>query len=198
MTPAIEMLPEDIRHLYQIIDKRHAIAILQSEFPVEFADLIDVLRAFRLRRSSIVAPGGQKSPVAREIDHLFEAKGWHEKMFRRKVILDGRELDASTHRIDNFRNRIAIEVEWNNKDPFYDRDLNNFRLLHELQEISVGVMITRSDELQDIFNELGKGASYGGSTTHMRKLEQKIDGGGAGGCPLLVFGMTKKLYMPDQ
>ena len=27
-----------------------------------------------------------------------------------------------------FKNRIAVEMEWNNKDPFYDRDLNNFRI----------------------------------------------------------------------
>jgi len=33
--------------------------------------------------------------------------------------------------VDCFKNRVAIEVEWNNKDPFYDRDLNNFRLLYD-------------------------------------------------------------------
>jgi len=25
---------------------------------------------------------------------------------------------------------IAVETEWNNKDPFYDRDLENFKRLH--------------------------------------------------------------------
>jgi hypothetical protein len=29
----------------------------------------------------------------------------------------------------------------------------------------------------------------------MSKLLPKIEGGGAGGCPLLVFGMSKKLYV---
>ncbi|HEX7408337.1 MAG TPA: BglII/BstYI family type II restriction endonuclease, partial [Candidatus Binatia bacterium] len=41
-----------------------------------------------------------------------------------------------------------------------------------------------------------RGASYGESTTHMRKLLPKIEGGGAGGCPLLVFGIRKALYDP--
>jgi hypothetical protein len=36
---------------------------------------------------------------------------------------------------------VALEVEWNNKDPFYDRDLNNFRLLFDLQVIDVGVIM---------------------------------------------------------
>ena len=28
----------------------------------------------------------------------------------------------------------------------------------------------------------------------MNKLKPRIEGGGGGGCPLLVFGITKKLY----
>ena len=38
----------------------------------------------------------------------------------------------------------------NNKDPFYDRDLNNFKLLFDLRAISVGIIITRCDEQYDI------------------------------------------------
>lgn len=95
------------------------------------------------------------------------------------------------------KNRVALEIEWNNKDPFFDRDLNNFRLLFELRAVSVGVIITRSDELQDIFNALGRGSSYGNSTTHMSKLLSRIEGGGGAGCPLLVFGIRKSLYVED-
>lgn len=83
------------------------------------------------------------------------------------------------------------------KDPFFDRDLNNFRLLFDLRAISVGVIITRCDELQRLFEELGRGASYGASTTHMSKLLPKIEGGGGAGCPLLVFGIKKSLYDED-
>ena len=60
-----------------------------------------------------------------------------------------------THKVDCYKNRVALEVEWNNKDLFYDRDLNNFRLLFELRAIDVGLIFTRCDELQDIFDELG-------------------------------------------
>ena len=42
---------------------------------------------------------------------------------------------------------MALEIEWNNKDPFYDRDLNNFRLLFELRVVSVGVIVTRCASL---------------------------------------------------
>ena len=92
---------------------------------------------------------------------------------------------------------MALEIEWNNKDPFYDRDLNNFRLLFDLRVASVGVIVTRCDELQDIFNDLGRGPSFGNSTTHMSKLLPRIDGGSGGGCPVLVFGISRRLYVED-
>ena len=54
--------------------------------------------------------------------------------------------------------------------------------------------MTRCDELQELFRDVGRGSSFGASTTHMSKLLPRINGGGGGGCPLLVFGITKKLY----
>jgi hypothetical protein len=88
-------------------------------------------------------------------------------------------------------------MEWNNKDPFFDRDLNNFRLLFELRAIHVGIIITRSWELQQIFRKLGKGASYGKATTHHEKLWSKVEGGGGGGCPVLTFAILPALFVDD-
>ena len=92
---------------------------------------------------------------------------------------------------------MAVELEWNDKDPFFDRDLNNFRLLFDLRAIDVGVILTRSSDLQAIFNGLGKGASYGNSTTHHEKLWPRFEGGGGGGCPILTFVITPALYVDD-
>jgi hypothetical protein len=89
---------------------------------------------------------------------------------------------------------VAIETEWNNKDPFFDRDLTTFRLLFELNVLSVGVIITRADELQDLFIELGKKTAAGMSTTHMSKLIPKMYNRASGGCPVLALGITKKKY----
>ena len=73
-----------------------------------------------------------------------------------------------------------------------------FLLLFDLRVISVGVIITRTDELQDIFDGLERGDSYGMATTHMSKLLPKLEGGGGGGCPVLVFGITKKVYGENE
>ncbi len=132
------------------------------------------------------------------MDTYLYDRGWVEKEFQTQMVVDQNTMDTPTHKVDCFRNRVALEIEWNNKDPFYDRDLNNFRLLFDLRAISVGVIITRCDNLQEIFNELGRGSSYGASTTHMSKLLPRIEGGGGAGCPLLVFGISKSLYVKDE
>jgi hypothetical protein len=91
-----------------------------------------------------------------------------------------------------------LEIEWNSKDQTFVRDLNNFRVLFDLQVLDVGVIVTRSDHLQGIFAELGIGAKYGASTTHMSKLLPRLLAGGGGGCPVLVFGITQLRYDPNS
>jgi len=191
---AIDVLPPFIRENYEVHEWRHALAILAHDFPSEFADIIDVLTRFRLRKSWIVVGGKNKSGVARWLDEELAAKGWSPKNFDTKIIVDEAAMESPTHEVDCFKGRVALEIEWNNKDPFFDRDLNNFRLLFDLRAISVGVIITRSDALQDIFDELGRGSSYGASTTHLSKLLPRITGGGGAGCPLLVFAIKQTLY----
>jgi hypothetical protein len=142
--------------------------------------------------------GGAKSKVAQAIDTFLFARGWAEKEFSTSVQVDDHIMDSPTHKVDCYKNRVALEIEWNNKDPFFDRDLNNFRLLFDLRAISIGIIITRCDHLQEIFEKIGRGASYGASTTHMSKLLPRIEGGGGGGCPILVFGISKRLYVKGK
>jgi hypothetical protein len=188
------LLPEDIRKAYQIEERHHACSILKIDFAQQWRDLLDVLREFKLRKSDFAKKGGNKSPIARVIDGLFFDRGWIEKSFDIKVTADGNETLAPTHHVDYYKNRIAVETEWNNKDPFFDRDLTTFRLLFELNVLSVGIIITRADELQDVFIELGKPTAAGQSTTHMSKLIPKMYNRASGGCPVLAFGITKKKY----
>jgi len=168
-----------------------------KDYPDEWSDIVDVLTDFTLKRSEILTPGGGKSPIAHRIDDFLFQRNWIERGFGTKIVVDQAEHSSPTHKVDCFKNEVAIEIEWNNKDPFYDRDLNNFRLLFELRVIAVGIIITRCDSLQGIFASLGKGHSYGASTTHMSKLLPRIEGGGGGGCPILVFGISDSLYEED-
>ncbi len=191
-------LPGFIRQNYEVHEWRHAIAILRNDFPNEYREVCDVLTRFRLRKSWISIGGGRKSKVAEWLDHELLTLGWEARNFDTRVTVDSESYDTPTHEVDCFKNRVALEIEWNNKDPFFDRDLNNFRLLFDLRVISLGIIITRCDELQDVFDSLGRGSSYGSSTTHMSKLLPRIQGGGGAGCPLLVFGIKRALYVENE
>jgi hypothetical protein len=227
----VKLIPQKIRDKYTIDEREHATAILATDFPEQFKDILDCLNAFLLKKSYIMTPGGGRSPIPEVIDGFLQGsakaqqktarvnqaankpkrapalpigpttgRGWAEKRFDIKISVDGNAIDVPTHKIDNFKQvsgasrGVGIEVEWNNKTEFYDRDLNNFRLLRQLGVLSVGVIITRLSELQTLFDGLGKGASYGPSTTHWDKLIPKVDGGGAGGCPLLLVGLGMNCY----
>lgn len=191
-------IPPRLRSRFRFRDHHHACAILKSDFADEWRDLLDCLDSFSLKHSAIVEGGGGRSKIPQELDGFLFQRGWAPKHFDIRILVDENEFPTPTHSIDNFKNRIGIEVEWNNKTEFYDRDLNNFRLLHDLRVLSVGVMITRVSELQELFNQVGIGKKYGASTTHWDKLVPKVNGGGAGGCPLLLVGITEACYDPNR
>jgi len=191
-------IPKDIRDRYEIHEWRNGITLLTSLHPKETRDLYTVLNEFQLKASEILEKGGSKSSLAKRFDSRLYDLGWMERNYTSSVTVDDETTVSPGHKIDCLKNRVAIEVEWNNKDPFFDRDLNNFSHLYDLGVIDVGIIITRSTELQEIFKDLGKGSSYGASTTHVSKLIPKILRDGSHGCPLVVFGITKACYVDDR
>lgn len=193
----LHLVPPDIASLYEIHEWRNATRVLQTAHPEEWTEIMQALRSFRFKASDVLAPGKNKSELAKGLDSFLLKYGWKEQQFRTAIKVDEAVRESPTHKVDCYKNRVALEVEWNNKDPFFDRDLNNFRLLFDLNVIDVGLIITRCSDLQMIFNRLGKGKSYGNSTTHVQKLVPRIMGGGGGGCPILVFGISSKLYVED-
>ncbi|MGH7851538.1 MAG: BglII/BstYI family type II restriction endonuclease, partial [Thermodesulfobacteriota bacterium] len=56
-----EHIPPDIAELYEIHDYKHAAAILAIEFPMEFKELCEALRKFRLTVEDIKIAGGNES-----------------------------------------------------------------------------------------------------------------------------------------
>lgn len=189
----------ELLELYEVHQWRNALAVLTAALPREWEDIEQVLLNFRLYHSEIAAPGGSKSKMASRLDKSFSDLGWSAKRFDTRIVVDGIESVSPTHEVDMFKNRVAVEVEWNNKDPFYDRDLNNFRLLFDLRVIDVGIIITRCSDLQALLVDIGRDkGSFGKSTTHMAKLLPRLEGGGGGGCPVVVFGISKQCYVDDR
>jgi Restriction endonuclease BglII len=125
----LHLIPNDIAETYEVHEWRNAAGVLSTAHPTEWEDVIDVLRAFEFRRSEVLKGGGRKSVIAQRIDTFLEGRDWKEKKFATKIRVDAEERDSPTHKVDCFKGRVGLEIEWNNKDPFFDRDLNNFRLL---------------------------------------------------------------------
>jgi hypothetical protein len=190
--PTIDLVPAKLRSLYEVHEWRNAAGVLSTACPGEWRDILHVLAEFRLLKSDLVQPGKRKTPMAGKLDAAFASRGWRPKNFETAISVDGVRIDTPTHEVDCFKGRVALEVEWNNKDPFYDRDLNNFRPLFDLRAIDVGVIVTRADDLRPVVKEAGKLGTA--STTWLSKLIPRLEGGGGGGCPVLVFGMTRRLY----
>ena len=191
------LIPPDLFNKYEMKEWRNATGILATASKTEWDEVVEVLRDFELLASEVRVGGGNRSLISQRIDQPLYDRGWVEKKFETAIIVDDQRIESPTHSVDCFKGGIALEMEWNNKDPFFDRDLNNCRLLFDLRAIQVGIIVTRSWELQEIFKSLGKGSSYGKATTHHQKLWPKVEGGGAGGCPLLTFAIKPTAFVDD-
>src|SRR5262245_9170689 len=144
------LIPDDINNLYEVHEWRNAVGVLTTACKGEWEDILFALREFKLLRSEILRKGGRKSLIAMRFDGSPTAQAWGERQFRTVISIDDAKLETPTHQVDCYKNRVALEVEWNNKIEFYDRDLNNFRLLFDLRAIDAGVIVTRASHLQAI------------------------------------------------
>lgn len=190
----------------------HALEILQAAFPEEWSDLETLFDEFTLTRSDIKKAGGNESPIPKKIDDVLYPRGWREIRIagdltireypRQAVQRRGRFSDVpfeekvikgyiDGHNIDFLKNRVAFDLEWNSKDQTFDRDLLAMRTYFDCGLIDVGVIMTRSKELNDIFKDMELMPKYGASTTWMGKLLYRLDSRRNGGCPVLAIGIRK-------
>jgi len=202
-------IPSVIRRLYEIHECHHAAAILANEFPAEFSELCDTLQRFRFTEQNVKEPGGNESAIPKHFSEILRPLGWDQKRLTARLLVEDDEVRVDTHKVDYIKNRVAFDLEWNSKDQTFDRDLYAFRAFFEYDRISVGVLVTRSNELDPWFSSLGTYKDtggkiraykhkYGASTTHIGKLLPRLRAGRNGGCPVLVFGITPRLLVEER
>ena len=138
---------------FDIMVRNHAEAVLRVDFPVQTAELIAALVEFSLSPAELIASGGGEAKSTQRLRRLLYDAGWIKHNFHIQTTVDGvPKGDGTSHEIDHVRRAdagtIALEIEWNNKDPFFDRDLENFQRLHGQSVISAGVIVTRGVSLQ--------------------------------------------------
>ena len=190
----------------------HALEILSEAFPEEWNDIQDCLEALVITTGDITKAGGNESDIPKKFDDVLYPRGWREIRISGDLLVKffprgrgrGRFLDTPNdekwiegfidgHNIDFIKGKVAFDLEWNSKDQTYDRDLLAMRTYFDCQIIEVGIIVTRSEELNDVFKELGRTvmAKYGASTTHIDKLHYRLKSRRNGGCPILAIGIRK-------
>jgi len=144
---------------YQVEFHGHARAILAVDFPSVLNELEEVLAALTIPIEEIVGSGGGETKGTQRLRRGLASKGWTKTNFEIKKTINGLERESISHEVDHVRTFsndsgkppavIALEIEWNNKDPFFDRDLENFKRLHAEGAISAGIIVTRGEALQN-------------------------------------------------
>lgn len=192
---------------------RYADVILRESFSERARDLEEALSSFSPTLDELRSGGGGRTVFVKRFDDSLGdmvsdegAQIWGKQniSISKSIALDGTTLRTTRtrgHEIDMFGKGtlaepipgIAVEMEWNNKDPFYDRDLINFQALHHEGAIAIGVIVTRGPQLQALISSTVRskegGFKYGQSSTHWDKLIPKVNLGGGGECPLLLIGI---------
>jgi hypothetical protein len=229
---------------FEVMALHHAEAILVHDMPEALSDLERVLADVTVSPEELVRGGGGETGLTQRLRRSFCDRGWLKRNFEIKKIVDGVERESISHEVDHVksfdRGTFALEIEWNNKDPFFDRDLENFKRLHAEGAISVGGIITRGESLNESLREIveffalqrginrieearayydptarqveaiQKQADKSGnfekswaksfvsdkfaeSTTHWRKLEDRVRRGVGNPCPLLLIGLPRSI-----
>src|SRR5688500_2488444 len=98
---SLDLIPQALRERYRFDERGHACGILASDFPSEWQDILDCLTACVLKRSWIDIGGGGRSQIPIAIDGFLGLRGWKEKQFDIKIMVDGVQYPTPTHKIDN-------------------------------------------------------------------------------------------------
>src|SRR5437868_12439309 len=132
---------------YQVEFHSHSKAILSVDFPEALVELESALSSVTMPIEEIIAGGGGEAKGTQRLRRALNSANWLKTKFTIKKTVNERERESISHEIDHVREfpagTVALEIEWNNKDPFFDRDLENLKRLHVDSAISVGIILTR-------------------------------------------------------
>ena len=216
------VLDPKIRARWAFLETSSAAAVLRSVCPSEWKDITQVLAEFALDPRSWLKKGGNRGDIAQQIDGMFGALGWRET--RVDLVTQGVLLSKSLdvierlpaveqegYLVDNFKGRVALDVEWNAKDGNLDRDLSAYRAWHEAGVISAAVLITQDrlglktlaerlwSDHQAALPEDQKTAKLPidlntSTTTNLEKAALRVRRGVMGNCPLLIVAATQNTW----
>lgn len=227
------VLPKDVLDRYTFMETGSAARIGEAINPETFQDVIDVLKEFVLTSRLLLTKGGNRGPIPSIIDGAFARRGWIEArvdLYKRAFMFPGHNADSvedgpfgtraaeaivsesyqQGYSVDNVKDRIALDVEWNPKDGNLDRDFAAYRAWHQEGLIDIAILITRmhdetrritDDAWQDFINRNPKYArktqtvNYRTTTTaNFEKARHRVLRGDLRTCPILMVGIGESTW----
>lgn len=216
------VLDPSIRNRWEFMETSSAAAVLRAVCPEEWEDITYILKNFSLDPPYWIKKGGNRGDVPKAIDGMFSNRGWREirvdletrgLLFKKggSQIGETEKSYQEGYLVDNFKGRVALDVEWNAKDGNLDRDLSAYRAWHEAGVISAAVLITQDrialkplaerlwSEYQSTLPETERKSKLPidlstSTTTNLEKTILRVRRGVMGTCPLLVAAASKATW----
>lgn len=225
-------IPSEILARYEVYSYRNAAVILAETRESEFLEILAALKTFTITTDIIRRAGGNETEIPKLFSASLRPNGWYETIIQGDLVVTlrwkeqsgvdkrgrprfekrnrqlTRERYLDGHKIDYVKNRVAFDLEWNSKDQTFDRDLYAFSAFSTCGVIDAAVLVTRSEQLNEVFRACGPAlkkngeielrddgkprttmAKYGASTTWMGKLLYRLNAGRNGACPVLAMGI---------
>jgi len=161
---------------FEVLTLHHAEAILTYDMREAVSDLEKVLARVQIPVEELVRGGGGEGQLTQRLRNDLAAIRWEKHRFEIQKIVDGVQKESISHEIDHVKtfdgSTFALEIEWNNKDPFYDRDLENFKRLHAEGAISIGGIITRGKSLHEGMRDIMERFAVKNGIDKVEKLAQ--------------------------
>lgn len=229
----MKVLPQSTLEKYEFLETGSAAQIASVINPGAFEDIVKVLDGFVLTSQLLLTKGGSRGPIPRLIDDAFEGLGWQEArvdLYKRAFLFPGQNastvetdplgvranefLISETYQqgysVDNVKDRLALDIEWNPKDGNLDRDFAAYRAWHEEGLVDAAFLITRMQEdtkriardawagFVDRYPQYGQKTQpvdYGTTTTaNFEKARERVLRGDLGTCPILVIGIGERTW----
>lgn len=151
---------------WSVKEINHGKTIAEQCFSDQCENIIKILSNWSLNlENHIIKGGGGQADHTQELTKSFESMGWEKNRITVKNIVSFERrfkeisINSSSHEVDhlihgNSDSLLALEIEWNNKDEFFDRDFQTMHRWYDLEIIDLAIIITRGPELEDQLEQL--------------------------------------------
>tara|TARA_B100000401_G_C52683453_1_gene660873 strand:- start:122 stop:904 length:783 start_codon:yes stop_codon:yes gene_type:complete len=166
MEQDLDNLINEMKELdWEILNYNNAIDVSKKHFLNEMLKLLTFLKDTHVDlKRHVITGGGGKSEMVQDLEKEFKENGWKKNNISVKNNISflnsipDKVTESSSHEVDhlivNDENILSIlEIEWNNKSEFFDRDIHNIQSSWNIGATELGIIITRSKKLNESMTE---------------------------------------------